>query len=65
MNVANSLESLLSRVKAQAQGSSEYCCHHCGFETKNFFWMCPSCKEWDKIRPINDLLGRQPTIDLK
>ena len=54
-NVASSLEPLLNLVKAQAQGSSEYRCHHCGFETKNFFWMCPSCKLWDKISPINDL----------
>ena len=57
-NVASSLESLLNLVKAQAQGSSEYRCHHCGFETKNFFWMCPSCKQWDKISPINDLSAR-------
>ena len=54
-NVASSLEPLLNLVKAQAQGSPEYRCHHCGFETKNFFWMCPSCKQWDKISPINDL----------
>ena len=54
-NVASSLEPLLNLVKAQTQGSSEYRCHHCGFETKNFFWMCPSCKQWDKISPINDL----------
>lgn len=60
-NVASSLESLLNLVKAQAQaqGSSEYRCHHCGFETKKFFWMCPSCKQWDKISPIDDLSARQ------
>ena len=58
-DVASSLESLLNLVKAQAQGSSEYRCHHCGFETKSFFWMCPSCKQWDKIRPINELPNRQ------
>jgi len=58
-DVASSLESLLNLMKAQAQGSSEYRCHHCGFETKSFFWMCPSCKQWDKIRPINELLVRQ------
>jgi lipopolysaccharide biosynthesis regulator YciM len=61
VNVASSLELLLNLAKAQGQGSSEYCCHHCGFETKNFFWMCPSCKRWDKISPINDLLARQAT----
>ena len=65
VNVASSLELLLNLVKAQAQGSSEYRCHHCGFETKNFFWMCPSCKRWDKISPINDLLARQATSAFK
>ena len=58
-DVASSLKSLLNLVKAQAQGSSEYSCHHCGFETKRFFWMCPSCKKWDKIRPIKELPNRQ------
>ena len=61
VNVVSSLELLLNLVKGQAHGSSEYRCHHCGFETKNFFWMCPSCKRWDKISPINDLLARQAT----
>ena len=58
-NVASSLESLLNLVKEQTQATSEYRCHHCGFETKSFFWMCPSCKQWDKISPINDLSARQ------
>ena len=65
VNVASSLELLLNLVKAQAHVSSEYRCHHCGFETKNFFWMCPSCKRWDKISPINDLLARQATSVFK
>ena len=57
-NVASSLGSLLNFVKEEAQGSSEYRCHHCGFETKSFFWMCASCKQWDKIRPIVELSNR-------
>ena len=57
--LASSLESLLNLVKEQAQRSSEYRCHHCGFETKSFFWMCASCKQWDKIRPISELSNRQ------
>tara|TARA_B110000858_G_scaffold162625_1_gene187786 strand:- start:7735 stop:8946 length:1212 start_codon:yes stop_codon:yes gene_type:complete len=58
-SVASTLESLLNLVKAQIEGGSEYRCHHCGFETKNFFWMCASCKQWDKIRPIIELPTRQ------
>ena len=65
VNVASRLELLLNLVKAQALGSSEYRCRHCGFETKNFFWMCPSCKGWDKTSPINDRLARQATSAYK
>ena len=60
--VATGLKSLLNLVEAQAQKSSEYQCHHCGFETKSFFWMCPSCKKWDKIHPLSVLPSRQTRI---
>ena len=58
-SVASSLESLLNLVRLQAESASGYRCHHCGFETKSFFWMCVSCKQWDKIRSINGLLAQQ------
>ena len=61
-DVASSLESLLNLVQMQAQESSEYQCHHCGFQTKSFFWMCPSCKSWDKIRPIDHPPSRQASM---
>lgn len=60
--VATNLESLLNLVQVQTQESSEYRCNHCGFETKSFFWMCPSCKSWDKMRPIEDSVSRQASI---
>lgn len=60
--VATGLKSLLNLVEAQAQKSSEYQCHHCGFETKSFFWMCPSCKKWDEIHPLSVLPNRQTSI---
>ena len=43
-NVASSLDPLLNLVKEQAQGSSEYCFHHCGFETKTLFVCVPVVK---------------------
>ncbi len=59
---ATSLESLLNLVQTQAQEGSEYRCHHCGFETRSFFWMCPSCKSWDKMRPIDGQPNRQASM---
>ncbi len=51
-DVATSFKSLLNLISEQVRNNSEYRCQHCGFETKSLFWMCPSCKKWDKIRPI-------------
>lgn len=31
--------------------SSSYRCEHCGFSAKRFYWLCPSCKKWEEIRP--------------
>jgi lipopolysaccharide assembly protein B len=60
-DVASSLESLLNLMKEQALRSFEYRCQQCGFETKSFFWMCPSCKTWDNSRPLGELSNRQPS----
>lgn len=49
-NIATHLESLLNLIREQTQKSADYQCRQCGFETKSFFWMCPSCKKWDKIK---------------
>jgi len=32
--------------------SSAYQCDHCGYESKSLYWLCPSCKKWDRIKPI-------------
>lgn len=31
---------------------ASYQCNHCGYESKGLYWLCPSCKKWDKIKPI-------------
>ncbi len=58
-SVASTLQSLLNIVQMESQRSSDYRCNHCGFEAKSFFWMCPSCKTWDGMRPIGELINRQ------
>lgn len=34
-----------------------YRCILCGFQTKVLSWFCPSCKHWNKIKPIQGLEG--------
>lgn len=51
---ARSLSSVQTLITKMQRNSSEYQCNHCGYESKNHYWMCPSCKKWDKIKPIHD-----------
>ncbi len=34
-----------------------YKCKACGFSGKAMHWQCPSCKQWDTVKPIHGLEG--------
>ena len=34
-----------------------YKCGHCGFDAKSLHWQCPSCKNWNTVKPIHGLEG--------
>jgi len=34
-----------------------YKCKSCGFSGKAMHWHCPSCKQWDTVKPIHGLEG--------
>lgn len=34
-----------------------YRCGQCGFGGKTLYWLCPSCKQWSRIKPIHGLEG--------
>lgn len=34
-----------------------YRCGQCGFGGKHLHWLCPSCKQWGKMKPIHGLEG--------
>jgi lipopolysaccharide assembly protein B len=34
-----------------------YRCGHCGFSGKILHWLCPSCKQWGRTKPIHGLEG--------
>ncbi len=44
-----SLQRLISRLLHK---NPAYRCTDCGYESKNLYWLCPSCNKWDKIKPI-------------
>lgn len=38
-------------------GKAIYRCSHCGFGTKTTHWQCPSCKQWNTVKPIHGVAG--------
>ncbi len=34
-----------------------YRCSNCGFGTKAINWLCPSCKQWNTVKPIYGVAG--------
>lgn len=51
-NVVGNLNLLKQIVDRLLIKSSAYRCNYCGYESKNLYWLCPSCKKWDRIKPI-------------
>lgn len=39
-------------------GSARYRCTQCGFTSKTLHWQCPSCKRWETVHPLSDLICR-------
>ncbi|MBL4820102.1 MAG: lipopolysaccharide assembly protein LapB [Gammaproteobacteria bacterium] len=48
------IEDVLNKLSQSKPG---YQCDHCGFETKNLYWQCSSCKKWDSVKPRLGLEG--------
>jgi lipopolysaccharide biosynthesis regulator YciM len=40
------LETAMAFLGRDTEGSSEFHCVHCGFESKEIFWRCPKCRQW-------------------
>ena len=51
------LAMLQSTLQDALQKRFNYRCNHCGYESQNLYWLCPSCQNWDKTAPINHELS--------
>ncbi|MBM3114229.1 lipopolysaccharide assembly protein LapB [Jeongeupia naejangsanensis] len=46
------LEIIVRLLNDVTRDQSMYYCHHCGFKTKQYFWHCPACNEWETYPPV-------------
>lgn len=56
----NTLESLnvLRQLTLQlSENKPKYCCKHCGFSGKKLHWVCPTCKQWGTVKPLQGIEG--------
>lgn len=45
-------------VDAYLQTKMLYSCRNCGFKTRQQYWLCPSCQQWETVEPIGGIDGR-------
>ena len=36
--------------KQESEFNELYQCQHCGFEARDYYWQCPSCRRWETFR---------------
>lgn len=39
-------------IRRLQKASPQYRCHNCGFAGQHMHWLCPSCKTWSNIKPV-------------
>jgi lipopolysaccharide biosynthesis regulator YciM len=45
------LSMVKSLVGGYAQKLGRYQCGHCGFKSRQFYWHCPGCSQWESYAP--------------
>jgi lipopolysaccharide biosynthesis regulator YciM len=51
------LEVIKELVAAYISIRPRYNCRTCGFNTGTHYWSCPSCHDWEQIKPVRGLEG--------
>ncbi len=42
---------LAAAISIMQKDSAEYRCKKCGFSTNTHYWLCPSCNQWNSVKP--------------
>lgn len=55
--VRDKLQMLYNITSKFLDNKPVYRCGHCGYAGKLLHWLCPSCKQWGRTKPIHGLEG--------
>ena len=48
---SRAIQRIVRGLRQLAMSSARYRCMNCGYSTRRLIWHCPSCKEWETVRP--------------
>lgn len=51
------LEMIKQLVSAYINIKQRYNCRTCGFNSSTHYWSCPSCHDWEQLKPVRGLEG--------
>ncbi len=53
----DSLDLIKELISEYLKVKHRYSCRSCGFNSQIHYWSCPSCHEWEQLKPIRGLEG--------
>lgn len=53
------LKALYQLTQQLMEQNPKYCCHQCGFSGKKMHWVCPTCKQWGTVKPLQGIEGKK------
>ncbi len=56
-STADNLEVITELVAAYLNVKHRYSCRTCGFNSSTHYWSCPSCHDWEQLKPVRGLEG--------
>lgn len=52
-----SLDVIKELISAYLNMKPRYSCRTCGFNSSTHYWACPSCHDWEQLKPVRGLEG--------
>lgn len=54
---SESLQVIRELITEYLKVKPRYSCRNCGFDSSIHYWSCPSCHEWEQLKPVRGLEG--------